>query len=124
MSSSDRSLLARLALGALALCGATHCIAKDTCLRHSDCASSEVCSMGACIPGPVESEPAAEAGATGGATTEGGSSGGQSMEGSAGGGDTVEEAQAPLPDAGADVTDANALEADTGVDSAADAAAD
>jgi hypothetical protein len=42
-----------LVLGAVTMRGATGC-GTQPCFRHSDCASSEVCSNGACVLAPVD----------------------------------------------------------------------
>ena len=45
-----------LALAALAVRGAVGC-GTQPCFRHSDCSSNEICSMGNCIPAPVDLPP-------------------------------------------------------------------
>jgi hypothetical protein len=43
------------------------CLSGGTCLRNSDCASTDVCSVGACIPAPADdgADASVEGGTTG-----------------------------------------------------------
>ncbi|HEX4478896.1 MAG TPA: hypothetical protein VH142_27625 [Polyangiaceae bacterium] len=85
---------------ALALClGAAGCT-KNSCLRHSDCSSSERCYSGQCVPRitPPDGAAPVSAGGTGGSGGTGGT-GGTSASGGTGG-VVATGGSSPVTDAG------------------------
>jgi hypothetical protein len=71
----------------------TGCLDGSTCLRTSDCPAADICSVGACIPAPDDSE---------GGTDEGGAETGITTPEAAPPADTGTGVDATLSDAGAD----------------------
>jgi hypothetical protein len=82
----------------------TGCLDGSTCLRTSDCPAADICSVGACILAPVDSE---------GGTDEGGAETGIITPDAATPADTGTGVDATLSDAGTD--------ADADADGASDA---
>jgi hypothetical protein len=104
---------------------ATGCIDGSTCLRNSDCPSADICSVGACILAPTDSE---------GGTDEGGAEASTLVDAAppadtgTGKDATLSDADADAGDAGnvgdaGDAGDAGATSNDAGND-ASDAASD